>query len=289
MTPLVHIGYHKTGSTWLQRQIFRDDMGFDVVLSQAQVDALIVAPHRLNFDPNMAQSAASAARDGRVPVVSSENLSGHPFFGGRDSFCFAERVQQIWPNARILIVTRAQTTVLPSVYMQYLKRGGVLPPKAFFAGSGGVNYPGFDPMHFAYDRLIAQYQSLFSNVTVLTYESLERDPAAFAADLLTTAGAPENALPSDRIGKTSPSPSTGSIGLLRAVNRVRRSVLNPCPLLPISTAGGRLDKVVYAIAARLPESTVLTSYVREELALLYRESNARLAQLRPELDLSAYP
>lgn len=294
MRPLVHIGYHKTASTWLQRQVFKPEMGFEPMLDQAQLDEMLVTPHDLDFDPNTAKRTllepVSDVPSGRIPVLSSENLTGHPFFGGRDSAALARRLHSVLPEATILIIVRSQATILPSVYMQYLKRGGVQPPKQFFAGAAGVNYPGFDPHHFQYDRLIALYQSLFERVIVLTYEALKRDPQAFAARLLADAGCPPVPLSNTQLQRVSPSPSTGAIPLLRAANRLRRSTLNPSPALVMGHEGGLFDKALFATARRMPRTEALSNYVERKLAPLYTQSNAKLSCLtNGSLDLSAYP
>lgn len=294
MRPLVHIGYHKTASTWLQRQIFQPRMGFRPLLEQAQVDQMLITPHDLDFD--YARTAATLAtklksvENSLTPVLSSENLTGHPFFGGRDSAALAKRLRSVVPNATILMVVRSQATILPSVYMQYLKRGGVQKPASFFSGSSGVNYPGFELQHFEFDRLFALYQSLFSSVLVLTYEMLLRDPRGFAKELLSQAGCDPCPLDDQQLRRVSPSPSTRAAPLLRTANHFRRSVLNPAPLIPLTREGSAWDKIAFAAARQMPKGSGLTDYVARELAPLYGRSNANLARLtRGTVDLSAYP
>lgn len=290
MSPLVHIGYHKTASTWLQRQVFRPEMGFQPMLPQAKIDTQIVAPHDLDFDPRRALSGALEPAQGQVSVLSSENLTGHPFFGGRDSANLAWRLKELVPDATILIVIRSQRTILPSVYMQYLKRGGVLPPERFFETSSGVNYPGFDPLHFAYDRLIALYQSLFADVCVLTQEALAKDPQSFTDQIYAASGLPARPLTTHQLKRISPSPKHGAIALLRATNRMRRSTLNPAPIWCLGREGGQYDRVVSAVAKMAPQAQTLSRYVDDELAPHYGQSNASLCHLTSgALDLSAYP
>ena len=94
---LIHVGYHKTATTWMQASLFRPHHGFAPILDHDDVFRLITAPHGLVFDPSAAAADEIAARTyaappNLVPVISSEILSGQPFFGGRESDAFAERL-----------------------------------------------------------------------------------------------------------------------------------------------------------------------------------------------------
>lgn len=290
MRPLVHIGFHKTASTWLQKQLFQPDMGFDPVLAQPDVDADIVTPHDLDFNPDAALAKLKAPASGLVPVVSSENLTGHPFYGGRDSAALAWRLKEVFPDATILVVIRSQRTILPSLYMQYLRRGGLLPPEQFFEKPKGVNYPGFDHTHFCYDRLITLYQSLFARVHVETQEALATTPQAFANSIYAAAGAPPRTLEPRHLKRVSPSADPSAITVLRLTNRLRRSTLNPAPALCIGTEGGAFDKAVLAAVRWMPNSRQLHRLVNKKLAPLYSESNANLSRLIGDhVDLSDYP
>ena len=70
---LVHVGVHKTGSTWLQRSFFTPrGGGFLPVLDDGQVIDLIVRPHPLEWDPEPARDAiargiAAARARGQSP------------------------------------------------------------------------------------------------------------------------------------------------------------------------------------------------------------------------------
>ena len=48
---LIHIGYHKTGTTWFQKILFRPEFGLPPIMSHEEVFATLVRPHELAFDP----------------------------------------------------------------------------------------------------------------------------------------------------------------------------------------------------------------------------------------------
>jgi len=295
--PLVHIGYHKTATTWLQMQVFKPDHGYSQLAGHAEIFEHVVRPHGLAHDPatfrEFIDARSAALAPGLVPVVSSETLSGNPFHGGLESELYAERLHASLPEARILISIRSQLRILPSVYMQYILRGGTLRPEAFFDGEAEPGYFGFDPMHFEYDRLLARYQALFGaeNVYLLTQESLQGEAEAAMRDLAAFAGnAAYRALsPHAMAVQLSSYPETAAAGL-RRINHFRRTVLNPVPVV----GTGRVAQIIYrAIGKRARMSAAparpLSDLVKARFAESFSQSNRRLADIYPRpLDLSRY-
>jgi hypothetical protein len=298
----IHVGYHKTATTWMQRLLFLPVHGYHQLANHDQVFEHITAPHGLHFDPAPMQRliAEGLAKmpETAVPVVSSELLCGNLFFGGRESEAYAERLKSIAPDARILISIRSQLQLLPSVYMQYVSRGGTMSCQQFFERQIPLGYFGFDANHFEYDRLVARYQTLFGseNIYVLPQESLKADMNAAAQKLATfcdnicfqgltkeahqvvMASYPEYAAP-----------------FLRRANHVQRSVLAPNPIISLGeTPGGLYRAVGYvlktpALARRLKAHKPVSRYVRQHFAGRYTDSNQRLAALTDgKLDLSNY-
>lgn len=299
---LFHIGYHKTATTWMQRLLFFPVHGFHPLANHDQVSEYITAPHGLRFDPGPMQRLIAGGLKfvppNGVPVVSSELMSGNPFFGGRESDAYADRIKAIAPDARILISIRAQLRILPSIYMQYLTRGGTMSWQKFFEAPASRGYFGFDLAHFEYDRLVARYQTLFGaeNVYVLPQESIAADMEAAARGLakfcenadfhglsreahqIRMASYPEHAAP-----------------FLRRANHLQRSVLLPNPIFAAGeTPGGLYKAVGYVLkmpplARRLKSHQPVSRYVQDRFTGRFADSNARLAALTGgKLDLSKY-
>src|SRR5258708_38125999 len=88
---LIHPGFHKTGTTFLQREIFTDQRLFRLLWGHEEVHRYVIGPHELDFDPRAGRDAiavlrsAGAPAPGLIDVVSSETLCGTPFFGSRES------------------------------------------------------------------------------------------------------------------------------------------------------------------------------------------------------------
>jgi hypothetical protein len=296
-----HIGYHKTATTWMQGLLFTPEHGFRQIARHREVFTHIVKPHGLLFDPAPMQAliseGCSRLEPGEVPVISSEVLSGHPFLGGRESETYAQRIKAIAPDARILISVRSQMRILPSVYMQYLLRGGTMTYDHFFDGTDEPGYFGFAPEHFEYDRLVARYQALFGadRVHVLTQESLRQDMEGTVTTLTGKLEARSfNGLSAAARRVYVPSYPEYAVPVLRRINHIQVSTLNPNPILSFGLAPMGLYRVAGWALRRPPFSTLLKSrtpvsdHVRERFKGRYDDSNARLAAMIPELDLSTY-
>lgn len=293
---LIHIGYHKTGTSWLQRAILQPKYGFAQLADHAEIDRWIVRPHGLQFEAHAVRAILQERRlriqPGLVPVLSSEILSGHPFYGGTGSDVLAQRIAAIAPGAKILITIRSQTTVLPSLYMQYLQRGGTLRPKAFFQGTKAPGYRGFEPGHFEYHHLVRLYQNLFDSVCILTQESFATDPKAALLHLARFARCAE--LPEIQARDLEPQSKSAPQALvpfLRRLNHLRKSTLNPEPMLSLTHEHGLLTRALLATGRRMPaQSRPISAFVRDRFAKRYAPSNQTLDRLtRHKLDLSSYP
>ncbi|SPH23619.1 hypothetical protein DEA8626_02685 [Defluviimonas aquaemixtae] len=299
---LLHIGYHKTATSWMQQRLFVPEHGYFQIARHAEVWRHVVAPHGLLFDPagmqEVIRDGMAEVPEGKVPVISSEILSGHPFFGGMASDDYARRLKAIAPDARILISVRSQTRILTSVYMQYLLRGGTMSPQLFFAGDPELGFHGFRPEHFEYHRLIGLYQELFGeeNVHVVTQESLAADMDGATRRLAGFAGNREfdGVLPTRR-AVYAPSYPEYAVPILRRINKFQKSVLTPAPTIRIGTTPMGFYRIVGYILRRPPFSWLMkdlhpvSRYVEQTFEGRFDASNRKLAEIAGHyLDLTDY-
>lgn len=200
---LIHIGYHKTATSWLQHHLFgRCDRGFAPLVPEDGIAAKratkflsryfthdeegkVLSPFRSRSDEVRDLLASLKTPAHCVPVMSAEGLSGSPYSGGVTSKDIADRLVQSFPEARIFIVIREQSSMILSVYFQYLKRGGTASLQSYLSRQFDGRLPGFSPAHFEYHRLIAHYHELFGreNVLVLPYEYFRDDGPGFVSTL----------------------------------------------------------------------------------------------------------
>src|SRR5581483_5513217 len=185
--PLIHIGYHKTATSWLQKRAFSSAaLGFALVEPRRLLNEQVAAPHDLDFDPDRCRAFFEPRLDearlaGLVPVLSTERLCGDVLYGAYDSVLIAERLAATWPEAKIAIVIREQREMVVASYQQYVRAGGQLRFEQYARrppARGRYLLPFVVP-HFEYDRLIGHYRRLFGaeEVLVLPFELFRREAA----------------------------------------------------------------------------------------------------------------
>jgi hypothetical protein len=190
--PIVHIGYHKTATTWFQRSVYPHALSHRWV-PRARVQAALLEPSGMAFDAARARALLMEGDDGRPPILCEENLSGYIHNGGLHGFlppAVAERIGAVLPDAQIVIFVRSQAEMIAACYTQYVRGGGThsihryLFPSLYLRGAYAQPFkvPRFSFDHFEYDRLVARYDALFGreNVHLFPYEDL-RDQAAMLA------------------------------------------------------------------------------------------------------------
>jgi hypothetical protein len=265
---LIHIGYPKTATSWLRPRFFGNpDTGYLWLSnSKGQPVHRIVRDRPLEFDGadvrrEFEPLLREADQANLLPVVSLERLSGHAFSGGFDSKQIADRLREVFPEARILAVVREQRSMILSTYTQYVREGGTLPLKHFIKprSTKSMRVPSFDLRHFQYHHLLSYYRRLFGpeRVLALTYEQFVRDPADFVSKVARFAGRPVESdvlasLPFDT--RSNPSPSAAAIELRRRLNWLGfEGELNPDPPF----RGARVARAVRQLSDWVERSGVL--------------------------------
>lgn len=297
---LIHIGYHKSGTTWLQREIF-DGGGFQRPWPRSTINRLFVTVRDLEFCTKataelLAEQRECPSRANVVDVLSHERLSGNPHSGGYDSRIIADRLRLTLPGARVLIVIRRQPDMVLSSYKQYVRIGGTRKLTGYIksSGRGQGRVPQFSLAHFQYDRLISYYHRLFGPkaTLVLPYELLAMDPLAFVSRIATFAGVePPDDVPT---GRRNIGLSAVGVTIKRPLNFffVRDTVNPSAPFDSLEFSRGlrrAIDRIDHAISAgvRVRSDRRLVAKVNAIAAGRFAESNHRTAELAG-LDLAAY-
>lgn len=203
---LLHVGLHKTGSTWLQDNLFASTPhGFSQHGEPRHVIVeRLVTPYASSFDAEEARVIYTPAIDdarsnGRTLVLSHERLSGYPSSGSHDRAMIAARLRETFPDGRVLIVFREQRSLIRSMYSQHITDGGVESLDRFLhrPEPGLGRKPSFCLEQYEFDRMIAMYRGLFGEdcVLALPVELLAKDRQQFADRVTAFCG-----LPSTRVG-----------------------------------------------------------------------------------------
>jgi hypothetical protein len=291
---LIHIGYHKTGTTSLQSALFSsNECGFAMPWNREEILRDLVYPFPLSFDPGevrgvYAERIEQCRQHGLVPVLSHERLSGYPASGGFDSKEIAGRLAETFPDSRVLIVIREQRSLLRSWYAQYVRDGGGL-TFADYVRSYPPDYafriPGFRFEYYEYDRLISHYQEQFTSnrVLVLPFELLLAAPTEFLARVSAHIGlpSPKAVLPTSNIGM-----SPSEFAIRRFVHRVfAANQLNTNPLIESRTCtriGYRISDVLTRLIPASVQRLIdrrLRAQVETLIGDRYSLSNRRTSSL----------
>lgn len=229
--PIVHIGYHKTGTTWFQ-DIFYPAVRNRPYIPRATVRAAFLACGALDFDADRARRILGAHAD--HALLCEENLTGGLHNGGLAgnlSKDVAYRLASTLPDAQIVIFVRDPVAAIASAWLQYVKGGGTFGLHRYLFGRDRLSpvaperdeAPGFRLDHFAYHRLIAHYDALFGaqRVHVFRYEDFRADPRGFAQAYAARFGL-EIDLSRIDWGSRNPSLSRGLLWTARAMNLFTR-------------------------------------------------------------------
>lgn len=181
---LLHIGYPKAGSTYLQRW-------FDAHPQLAYREGGIAGFRDVYA---IARDGAAGGDEPLYRVTSTEGLSVPTLDAGQIAVDYHQRrgtdiaaaqlkvcrtLAELFPRAVVLIVTRGFRSMVLSTYSQFVRSGGFVDLPDLVALARGPELERVGP--WDYDRLIAAYVGAFGaeNVVVMPYEMLRDDAAAF--------------------------------------------------------------------------------------------------------------
>ena len=303
MNVLVHIGMHKTGTNWLQRNFFNGSQhkSFRYLISEAEAKVLFVAPACFHFDHEIVrrrliEAYVESLNSCQCSVVSAERLCGHPHSGGYDAELIAQRLKASLSEARILLCFREQKNAALANYRQYVRSGGHLSIEYYLNSPrkpSDLRVPSFRLEYLDYYRIVEYYQNLFGaeRVLAMPFEILVRDPDRFVNKICHFVGvepvkdahklAPANV--HDRASYLIVKNFLNRFFVSDSVNQFRgtfprgksffRSMRSACDFLP-----RWLDQ---SIEARW------RTIIAEIIGNRYRTSNVRLSRLLGGMDLSA--
>jgi hypothetical protein len=204
---LLHIGYPKAGSTYLQRwfsahpQLFYRDGGiggFQNVYEIAR-DAATIHEPPLWFVTSF-ESLSQPSADAGDMLVDLQRRSETDTPAAQLRAC--RTLVTLFPRATVLIVTRGFQSMILSTYSQFVRSGGHLDFADLVAVAQSGRFDLIAP--WDYDRLIRTYVEAFGaeNVLVMPYELLRDDAAAFTRILAARLGIEQMASSHERVNES---------------------------------------------------------------------------------------
>lgn len=164
MNIFIHIGYHKTGTTYLQEVIFPklEDVNFIWAKKNLELFFKLRFQDPLNFDVNTAKADFQKCMDGnKINLISSEDLSGDHKYKYINNKNIADKLHALFPRAKIIVTIRNQLDLLISMYMQIISAGGTM---MSFKNRIGYKKGKFNPSYFIFDHRVNLEMFKFNNL-----------------------------------------------------------------------------------------------------------------------------
>jgi hypothetical protein len=298
---LLHIGLPKTGSTALQTNFFIRCPGLHY-LGKPRTNTWRLAHHFIRsiveldtvqwnrgFDELRLGAESLFPADADRVVISEEEFSMGAARGGADRGTIANRLKQLFPQARVLAVIRNQLTALPSLYCHAMTLANMpFMPFDDWLTKLRTSLPyGHGLQLFRYADLVDHYATLFAadDISVLTYEDFRDRPDVFMDDLARILSVDASTVASLSNREHNTRPSRRMVWALRLRERhpdfVRAVQLLPRPLI---------RQLTRSLARGKPLDTSYTPESEEFVRNYYAADNRRLGETR-RIDLKGlgYP
>ncbi|WP_346857509.1 sulfotransferase domain-containing protein [uncultured Draconibacterium sp.] len=247
-----HIGFHKTGTTWLQTQIFSNSDHFNLINNFREpwkdeiIQYLVLTPLHKFQAKELTQKIERKIESNKINFISAERLSGHPVSGGYDAYDIAKKIHRTFPNARIIMNTREPSSFKISCYKQIVKEGF---PGKFDSLEQNTHWKTVHPskIYFQQNDLINYYKDLFgsTNLLIQTFEDFSSNPRLYFNNLSQFVGI--NIPPPTYKKKINGSISNRRIRAIRTLNRFRETELNPFPIIKIGERFSNYLSIILSI------------------------------------------
>jgi hypothetical protein len=298
----LHVGLHKTGTSFLQARVFPNLPGVRFVHPL----------HRLREDPGPIESfffelffrnaacidmdAHRAAIDAWFETVdedkvliSSEAIVGWPTENHSNLRVNVEVLAEMFPRAKVLFLVRRQDTWAESAYRQILRAGFSTTIERYLNYADGAfdrynmglyNGPNLDARDLNWEAFDRLFRRRFpEGVLTLPYEYYRREQGDFLAELTEWMELPAWELPEGE-ETVNEAWSPAALRVAKLVNRIPM----PIKLAVRDRIGSEMhpSEVISRVGSRLglnaKADAKMSETMREQLMALHAESNARLCE-----------
>lgn len=286
---IVHVGFPKTATTFLQWEIFPKLEGINYVDYRdcGKIFPPLIYLDDLDYNSTEVAQTLKTYKKGDSNLFSFESLAGAPFiFKGLGRSKIPQRLKNLGFDKAVITI-RDQVDILDSLYRQYVIQGGVMRCKDFLNRDNkwSLYVRVFNPDYLKYDSLISKYQEVFGveNVLVLTNESLKSNQDNYLGELQKFIG--YNLSKSSNHRKANQSLSNLSIAALRIVNHFIFTSQKPNNLLWGKISTKYVSKIFIAILEPYffrffsRKRSFLTSDDKQYFKTFYKESNDKLENI----------
>lgn len=238
MKVFIHLGIHKTASTFIQTQLFTSLKSTKFLNRQEIKDFKNYILHADDFDftvneaRNIFNSIIESYHYTENFLISDEEFYGNPYMGGIDRKRIIDRLILVFPdNIYFMIFLRNQVSLMLSLYSYYIKSGGTANIKNFLYYK---KYPLIiNEGHFKYDAYLDYIiqKTSRNKLKVLLYEDFVKYQSQTIAEILEFVEEPIFSVELNS-KKTNKSLSYSMLKYVRFFNKFVKSSKQPFLLLP---------------------------------------------------------
>lgn len=291
-TVYLHVGYHKTATTFMQQSIFPNMKNVNYIHPEHIMEDL--RRLRLNklTDEHMdsLRDYFDSFTDEKPLLISYEGLSGSPFAPKKvkRQTAILKDLRRLFPSpdydVYILVGLREQVDLLTSLYVQHIHQGGVMSAAKF------IEYCRHNEslQNFHYHSYLKTIEELFGedHLHIMVYEHFRRDSTNELMKLLNFMGEPDipdyKAVKSVR--KMNKSFGTMQVAAGRQMNRLFKTPIHPeGPLALIKLPHRNYLPTRYILQNKLSywlhyKKYQLPDSLQSDLKAVYADSNAALSE-----------
>ena len=259
---IIHIGLHKTATTFLQKEFFplhgKASGYIDARKQLRRFLDYILYSHDFEFDPQQAISifkreSRQAGAAGEKILLSDEQFCGSPWDNAVCRKSYFDRLNAVFSTAKFIIVLRNQEDMIRSLYLQYIKTGGTASWKAFLSHKKhplSIGLKGYLD-YGAYIKYMVESVGI-ERVGCFFYEDMKKTPIPFLETIASFSGFKIEDQDVLKIinRKKNPSVSDFWVGPMRFINIFFKTYRQPFLLLPRILHAGLVK-----LLAQIPVST----------------------------------
>jgi len=203
MKTIIHVGYHKTATTFFQNQIFNNIRNVNLI-------------RNLNFNTTLIKD--------KINIISNEALSGAPYLksDAKIRFIIADRLKLCFPNSKIILGIRNNDSWLKSLYSQFIRNGGLYNYNEWLEKV-------FDKIYLDHESYISYLKSKFKDVYVFRFEDFCKNKQIIIEDMCKFIGIKNITYKNIKYNIKL---SKNRMSIIKYLNRFWKSSWNPDGLLP---------------------------------------------------------
>ena len=233
MDLFLHVGMQRTGSTFLQYNVFPEIneinlVDFDIVNNETcgNKEVKQVMMNLDNADEDIiSKKVTSRFNKNKINLISEENTYCKMFTKTDRRFSQLEKLKEFFPDAKVIFGTRNKEDLLGSWYVKYVMKGGTLGLKDYLEQVENIKKLDYEPYVEALYKKFGK-----ANVYVYNFEDLTKDTGSFVDDLCDFIGVDK---PEFKNVKRNVSYSLNQVKLSLFFNHFFKTPLNPKGIISI--------------------------------------------------------